>query len=209
LVIDELASVSIIEIVRRSNDPMRLPFFDYSGARAMYQNPAQVAAANKVAVDSLINVASTALASAERLSALNLHALRSAIEESAGTAKTLLNANTPEQVAAIQSSAVQPVLANAVSYSRSLFEIGTQAQEVFAKLMQAQVGEFQAQAAAMVAEAAKNSPAGSEVAFAAFKSAIASTGSAFETMNKAARQVSDITESSVNAATATLQKKGA
>ncbi|HET6718808.1 MAG TPA: phasin family protein, partial [Rhodocyclaceae bacterium] len=41
----------------------------------------QFAAANKVAVDSLLTVANTALASAERIAALNLNTARSIIED--------------------------------------------------------------------------------------------------------------------------------
>lgn len=173
---------------------------------SIYKTPEQIAAANKAAVDSLLNVASTALASAERFSALNLNTLRGAIEDSAGAAKNLLGANSPQQVAALQAALVQPSLANAVSYSRSLFEIGTQTQEVLAKLVQTQIGEFQTQVSALVDEAAKRAPAGSEVAVAAVKSAIASANSALDTLNKTAKQVADITESNVNAATGSLQK---
>jgi hypothetical protein len=101
---------------------------------------------------------------------------------------------------------VQPNIANAVSYSRSLFEIGTQTQEVLSKLVQAQIGEFQAQVSALVDEAAKRAPAGSAVVVAAVKSAIASANSAIDTLNKTAKQVADLTESNVNAATGSLQK---
>jgi phasin family protein len=173
---------------------------------SIYQAPEHIAAANKVAVDSLLNVANTALASAERFSALNIHALRGAIENSVGATKSLLSANSPQQVAALQAALVQPNIANAVSYSRSLFEIGTQTQEVLSKLVQAQIGEFQAQVSALVDEAAKRAPAGSAVVVAAVKSAIASANSAIDTLNKTAKQVADLTESNVNAATGSLQK---
>ena len=55
-------------------------------------NPEQFAAANKAAVDSLLSVANTALASAERIATLNLETARSVLEDSAASAKALMAA---------------------------------------------------------------------------------------------------------------------
>ena len=49
-------------------------------------NLEQFAASNKAAVDSLLAVANTALASAERIAALNLGAARSALEDTSSAA---------------------------------------------------------------------------------------------------------------------------
>ena len=63
--------------------------------------------------------------------------------------------------------------------------------------------------AGLLDKASKSAPAGSDVAVAAVKSAIAAATSAFDNMNKAAKQVSEIAEANVAAATnATVKAVG-
>lgn len=175
----------------------------------MFKTPEQFAAANKTAVDSLLTVANTALASAERIAALNLNTARSAIEDGAANAKSLLAAKDAQEVVAVQSSLAQPSLEKAVSYSRSVYEIGAQTQEAFAKMLEAQYADFQKQIGSLINEASAKAPAGSEVAVAAVKSAFAAATSAFDNLNKAAKQVVEMAEANVNQATeATVKAVG-
>lgn len=53
----------------------------------MFSTPEQFAAANKATVDSLLSLANTALASAERIAALNLNTARSVMEDSVSGAE--------------------------------------------------------------------------------------------------------------------------
>ena len=85
--------------------------------------------------------------------------------------------------------------------SRSVYEISAQTQEEFSKMLESQFGDFQKQVAGLLDKAAKSAPAGSDVAVAAVKSAIAAANSAFDNMNKAAKQVASIAEANVAAAT--------
>ena len=59
-------------------------------------NVEQFAAANKATVDSLLSVANTALASAERVAALNLSTARSALEDVASNTRQVMEAKTPQ-----------------------------------------------------------------------------------------------------------------
>ena len=174
-------------------------------------NPAeQFAAANKVAVDSLLTVANTALASAERIAALNLNTARSFLEDSVANTKALLGAKDPQEVVAIQAALAQPNVEKAVAYSRSIYEISAQTQEELSKLVESQFADFQKNVSAMLDKVSKQAPAGSDVAVAAVKSAFAAANSAFDNLNKAAKQVAEITEANVSAATnATVKAVGA
>jgi len=172
--------------------------------------PEQFASANKATVDSLLSVANAALASAERIAALNLNTARSVLEDSVSGTKALLGAKDVQEAISIQTSLTQPNVEKAVAYSRSIYEISAQAQEEFAKSVEAQFGGFQKQVADLLDKAAKSAPAGSDVAVAAVKSAIAAANSAFDNLNKAAKQVAEITEANVAAATnATVKAVGA
>ncbi|MBS1199011.1 MAG: phasin family protein [Proteobacteria bacterium] len=164
-------------------------------------NPEQFASANKAAVDSMLSLANTALASAERIAALNLNTARSVLEDSVSGTKALMGAKDAQEAIAIQTNLAQPNVEKAVAYSRSIYEIAAQNQEEMTKMLEAQFGDFQKQIADMLDKAAKSAPAGSDVAVAAVKSAIAAATSAFDNMNKAAKQVSEIAEANVAAAT--------
>ena len=166
----------------------------------------QFAAANKVAVDSLLTVANTALASAERIAALNLNTARSIIEDGVASTKTLMGAKDPQEAIALQASLAQPSVEKAVAYSRSIYEISAQTQEELAKMVEAQFADFQKNVAGLLDKVAKQSPAGSDVAVAAVKSAFAAANSAFDNMNKAAKQVAEIAEANVAAATSATVK---
>lgn len=173
-------------------------------------NPEQFASANKAAVDSLLSLANTALASAERIAALNLNTTRSVLEDSVSGAKAIMGAKDAQEALAIQASLAQPNVEKAVAYSRSVYEISAQTQEELTKMLEAQFGDFQKQIAGLLDKASKSAPAGSDVAVAAVKSAIAAATSAFDNMNKAAKQVSEIAEANVAAATnATVKAVGA
>ncbi len=164
-------------------------------------NTEQFASANKAAVDSLLSLANTALASAERIAALNLNTARSVLEDSVSGAKAIMAAKDPQEAMTIQASLLQPNVEKAVAYSRSIYEISAQTQEEVTKMLEAQFGDFQKQIAGLLDKASKSAPAGSDVAVAAVKSAIAAATSAFDNMNKAAKQVAEIAEANVAAAT--------
>ena len=156
-----------------------------------------IAAANKATVDSLLSVANTALASAERIAALNLNAARATLEDAASGVKSVLSAKDPKEALAVQSSLAQPAVEKAVAYSRSVYEITQQTQQELAKMVEAQFGDFQKSMATMVETASKSAPAGSEGAVAAIKSAIAAANSAFGNMNTVAKQFSDAAQANI------------
>jgi phasin family protein len=176
----------------------------------MYATPDQFAAANKDNVEALLTLANTAFASAERLAALNLNTARSILEDSVNNAKSLLGAKDLQEVISLQATLAQPTVEKAVAYSRSVYEISAQTQEEFSKLVEAQFAEVNKNVASTLDKAAKSAPAGSDVAVAAVKSAIAAANSAYDTMSKAAKQVAEIAEANVAAATnATVKAVGA
>jgi phasin family protein len=167
----------------------------------MYTTPEKLASANKANVETLLTLANTAFASAERLAALNLNTARTLLEESVSNAKSLLGAKDAQDLVGLQSSLGQPAVEKIVAYSRSVYEIATQTQEEISKVFEGQFAELNKNVASALDIAAKNAPAGSDVAVAAVKSAIAAANSAFDSMSKAAKQVTEIAEANVAAAT--------
>ncbi|HMM54148.1 MAG TPA: phasin family protein [Candidatus Desulfobacillus sp.] len=176
----------------------------------MFATPEQLASANKANIETLLTLANTAFASAERLAALNLNAAREVLEDGMNNTKALFGAKDLQEAISLQATLAQPTMEKAVAYSRSVYEISAQTQEEFSKLVEAQFAEMNKNVASTLDKAAKSAPAGSDVAVAAVKSAIAAANSAYDTMSKAARQVAEIAEANVAAATnATVKAVGA
>jgi phasin family protein len=175
----------------------------------MFTAPEQLSTANKANVEAMLTLANTAFASAERLAALNLNTARAVLEDSVNNAKALLGAKDLQELITLQTTLSQPAVEKAVAYSRSVYEISAQTQEEFSKLVEAQFAEVNKNVASTLDKAAKSAPAGSDVAVAAVKSAIAAANSAYDTMTKAAKQVAEIAEANVAAATnATVKAVG-
>jgi len=172
----------------------------------MYNTPEQFSSVNKANVETIMTFANTAFASAERIAALNLNTARTLLEESVSNAKSLLAVKDVQELMNLQTSLAQPALDKAIAYSRSLYEIATQTQEEFGKIVESQFAEVNKNVATVLDKAAKNAPAGSDVAVAAVKSAIAAANSAYDTMTKAAKQVAEIAEANVAAATSATVK---
>lgn len=167
----------------------------------MSVNLEQFAASNKATVDSLLSVANTALATAERLAALNLGAARTALEDSASATKAVLAAKNPNEAVALQSSLVQPTAEKMVDYSRALFEISSDSQQQLAKMLEAQFADFQKQVSGLVEQATRSAPAGSENIVAAMQQAINSANATFSNMTAMAKQFTATAQANVAAAT--------
>jgi phasin family protein len=172
----------------------------------MYATPEKLITANKANVETMVTIANTAFASAERLAALNLNTARNMLEDTVGNAKALMSIKNPQDLMALQTALAQPALDKAVAYSRGVYEIATQTQEVLGKLFEGQVAEMNSNVSTALDKAAKNAPAGADVAIAAVKSAIAASNTAFDNMNKAAKQAAEMAEANVAAATSAAFK---
>ena len=163
--------------------------------------PEQFAASNKANVETMLTLANAAFASAERLTALNLNTARSIMEDGVANTKAMLAVKDVQELMNLQTSLAQPIVEKAVAYARSVYEITSQSQEEMGKVFEGQVAEMNKGVASALDKAAKSAPAGSDVAVAAVKSAIAAANSAYDSMSKAAKQVAEIAEANVAAAT--------
>jgi hypothetical protein len=89
----------------------------------------------------------------------------------------------------------------AIAYSRSLYEVAAQTNGELAKFLEAQAAEFNKNLVGLLDKVSKNAPAGSDVAVAAVKSALAAASTAYESFNKVAKQATEIAEANFAAAT--------
>jgi phasin family protein len=169
-------------------------------------NADQIATSGKAAFETLLNFANTAFAGTERLAALNLSASRALLDDGVAHARVLSGARDIQELINLQTSLLQPATERAVGYARSVYEIVAQAQKRIADLVEDQFTELNRNFSSNFDKATKNAPAGSDVAVAAVKSAIAAANSAYESVSKAARQVAEIADANVAAATSASVK---
>ncbi len=163
-------------------------------------NPKDLTAGTEARIESLLNLANTAIASAERLAALNLNTSRALLEENLAAAKALLAAKDQKELASIQAGLLQPAVEKAVAYSRAVYEISTSTEAEVSKLVTTGVAEVQKNMADVVSKVGGSSPAGAEVAVETLKRTLDAANTAFTTLNQAAQQVKQMAEANFNTA---------
>ncbi len=173
----------------------------------MYATPEQFAAANKAGVDALFTIAQAQFTAFERLSALNFNTTKSAFEDSVSQAKALLSVKDAQELVNLGATSAQPALEKAIAYSRNVYEVATQTQAEVTKLAETQAAEMNKTVVSLMDKLTKNAPAGSDVAVAAVKSAMAAANSAYDSFTKVVKQATDMAEANVTAATATVVKQ--
>ena len=172
----------------------------------MYVTPEQVSASGKAGVEALLGLANAQLAAYERISALNLDATRTAFEDGVNYARALLGAKDVQELMNLSSSAAQPTMEKALAYTRKVYEVSSQVQAEFTKLVEAQAAEANRNMASMLDKLAKNAPAGSDVAVAAVRSALAAANTAYDSFSKVAKQASELAEANITAASSAARE---
>ena len=172
--------------------------------------PDQMIAAQKAAFESIIDFSHKSFGNIEKFVELNLSTVKSTLEESSEKVKELLAVKDVQELVAFNSSLAQPAIEKATAYGKSLYDLSAAATAEVSKLVEAQIAENNQKIASFVDAASKNAPAGSESAVAMVKSALSAASTAYDTVSKAAKQVADMTEANVSAATnATLKATSA
>jgi phasin family protein len=177
--------------------------------------PEQVLASQKATVETLFGLTTKAFEGVEKLVELNVTASKAALAEAAGTTQAFLGVKDAQELLALQAALFQPLAEKTAAYSRHLYDIATGTGAEFGKALESQAADAQKKFLAVVDNAAKNAPAGSETAVAVLKSAVAAGNNALESVQKAVRQASDVAEANftavanqaVNAAKTTTARK--
>ena len=167
----------------------------------MYVTPEQVVATNKAGVEALIGLAHSQFAAFERVSALTFNATKSVFEDSVAHTKALMGAKDVQELVKLNTAATQPSIEKVIAYSRSVYDVTTQTQGELTKLVESQASEFNKSVVSLVDKVSKNAPAGSDVAVAAVKSALAAANSAYDSMSKMSKQATELAEANFAAAT--------
>lgn len=176
----------------------------------MYQTPEQLIAMNKANIESAMRFVGVAIEGAERMIDLQMKAAKTAFADSIESAKALAAVKDFQQFAALKDNLAQPTLGKATAYAKSVYDLTSETQAEFGKLVEAQVADFNKEVVTTLDKIVKSAPAGSEVGVAAVKSAIASVNAAYDNLSKVGKQLAQATQSNLETAatqaTATVKK---
>lgn len=158
----------------------------------------QILASHKANIETLFGLTSKAFEGVEKLVELNVQATKAALAETANHTQAVLSAKDAQELLALQAGLVQPLAEKTAAYSRHIYDIASAASAELSKTFEGQTADAQKKFVGLVDNAAKNAPAGSETAVAVMKSAVAAANNAFESVQKAVKQASDIAEANFN-----------
>jgi phasin family protein len=171
----------------------------------MYVTPEQIQATTKANVEAILALASTQFAAIEKFASLNANAVKSVFEDSIANARALAGAKDAQEIVSLQSTFAQPAFEKAIAYSKSVYEVANQTNAEFSKAAERRVAEWNENFVSLLDKAAKNAPAGSDVAVSAVKQMLAAANSAYDNFTKVAKQATEIAEANVAAATDTVK----
>ncbi len=163
----------------------------------------QIMASNKANIETLFGLSHKAFEGVEKLVELNLQASKAALAESVNHAQAVMGVKDAQELLALQAGMLQPLAEKTAAYSRHLYDIATAAGADLGKNFEAQSADAQKKFMGLVDSTSQNAPAGSEAAVAVMKNAVATANKAFESMQKAVKQASDMAEASFNSVAAT------
>ena len=166
----------------------------------------QFTAAQKANLETLFGLTGKAFEGVEKLVELNLQVAKASMAEAAETAQAALSVKDAQELLALQAGLLQPAAEKAAAYSRHLYDIMAGANAEVTKAAEAGMADSQKKVLALVDNAVKNAPAGTESAVALVKSAVAAANNAYESVHKAAKQAADVAESNFQAMTSSAVK---
>ena len=146
------------------------------------------------------------LDSAERTLAIQLEYAKGALTQASLTARAMSQVQDVEQLLKVRSRLAENAVENFVGYSRSLYEVASDAQSELSKLAEERLSTYQNAVIEAVDQASKTAPGTNDVAVAAVKSSMAAATAAFDSLNKAARQVASYADAGVKVAKAPKRK---
>jgi phasin family protein len=148
----------------------------------------------------LSNFAQKTIESAEKLVDLNMTAAKASLNESSVLARQLLATSDPQEGLSLVAALPQPTATKAVAYGRHLANIACTAQTEMARATEEQITETGRRLSAVLDEASKNVPAGSENAMGMMKSTITNTVAVYEQLAKTTKQAAEAIETNMHAA---------
>src|SRR5450755_1940100 len=161
-----------------------VPYPIHSRSPTMIMTAEQIVSAQKANVETLFGLTGLAFEGVEKLIELNIQVAKTAMSEAAQNAQAALSVKDAQELVALQAGLLQPAAEKAAAYSRHVYEIAASTGAEVNRVAEATSADAQAKFMAVVDNAVKNAPAGTENAVALVKSAVAAAN--FQAMSSTA-----------------------
>jgi phasin family protein len=167
----------------------------------MFAFPDQFVALQRQSFESAQAIALASFAGFEKLTQLNVQAAKASLEENVQKGVSLFETKDIKALADSFADSAQPASDKFTAYARHVYEIANETGTEISKVVEQQFAEGNRQLTAAIEAVAKNSPAGSEGVVTLVKSAVTAANATWDQVNKASRQVVEMTEANVANAT--------
>lgn len=154
--------------------------------------PDQFAAVQKSNLSHLFALTNTAFEGFQKLTELNLQAVRTSLAEGQENVQAVLAGKDLREVLTVQSNLGQPAAEKAVAYARHVYEIAASTQAELSKAVEAHYEQHNRNVQAFVDTFVKNAPAGSEALTALVQSSVAAASSTYQSFQDAAKQTAEV-----------------
>ena len=161
----------------------------------------QLTASTKTNAQAIEAMTTNAYAGFEKLVELNLDTSKAVLGDAFSQFQAVLGAKDAQQVFALQSNLFQPAAEKSVAYGRHVYAITTESSADFTKALEAKLAQAQDAFSGMVENLAKNAPAGTESAVAAFKNALSTSQQAIESAKGSAKKAAEAAEANFTSLT--------
>ncbi len=166
----------------------------------LYPTPEQMSETQKQNIDAMLKLSHKAFEGIEKMVDLQLAAARASLQETSEKFQALMSVKDAQEMMAVNKDIATPSAEKALAYSRTVYEIASQTSGEVQRLIDSQIAEANKRVVDALDEFANSAPAGSEALIAMMKSSLTAASSAYETANKAARQVVEMAERNMKAA---------
>ncbi len=166
----------------------------------LYPTPEDMSKTQKENLDAMMKLSQKAFEGVEKMVELQLDAAKNSLHETSEKFKALMSVKDAQDIVAVNKNLAQPDTEKALAYSRAIYEIASQTSSEVQRLVDAQIADANKKLVDALDAFAKNAPAGSESVIAMMKSSLTAANSAYETANKAAKQVVEMAERNLQTA---------
>ncbi len=172
-------------------------------------NLEQLAQSQKANAQVMMTLVRTAFHGLEQLSALNLSASRELFNTGTSGAQQLMGVKDPQQLKDVAASLARPNVDKLMEYSRSLYELAANMQREITSVMEDQYSTMRHNASGLIEKTGVATPIAGDVFGAAMKQMMNASSTAFENISQMAKQMTDIVDSNVKAATSATAQAAA
>lgn len=158
-------------------------------------------------MDAAARMTRISMDSAERAINVQLEYAKGAIAQATINARAASQAKDVQELLALRSRIAENTLENLMGYSRSLYEVASEAQGEYSRLAEERMAQLQKAVTESVDQAAKSAPAGGDVAVAAMKSQLAAATAAYDSFTKAARHMASFADAGLKTTTGNGKRK--